>query len=478
MKHSIKLLKLLFGIVVSSYTFAQTDKDLTGLWEGNLVINPSVELPIVFKFTINDEGNYECKMDSPSQSTKDIPTESVTLRDDSIIVDVKVVAGTYAGKIAWEDSEITGKWTQGGQSFDLVVKKVDKITEINRPQEPKEPFPYNSEDVFFENKTDKIFLAGTLTFPKEGTNFPAAILISGSGPQNRDEELLGHKPFLVLSDHLTRNGYAVLRFDDRGVAESEGDFKTATSEDFARDVLAAVEYLETRKEINHNKIGLIGHSEGGIIAPMAAVQNDDIAFIVLLSGTGLPGEEILLLQSRLIAEAVGTPEEDIKSSLEFSSVIYEAIKTSGDFVVAEKRIKEHFWREYMEMTDEEKQKIGNPEIFLDMQLRVALSPWFKFFLTYDPAPTLEKVKCPVLAIIGEKDLQVPPKENLPAIEEALRKGGNKNYTVKELPGLNHLFQSADTGSPLEYGKIEETISPLALDTITDWLNEVIKTDNK
>lgn len=478
MKHSLKLLTLLFSILVSSYTYTQTEKDLTGIWEGNLIINPSVELPIVFKFTINDEGSYECKMDSPSQSAKDIPTESVTLIDDSVIVDVKVVAGNYSGKINWEALEITGKWTQGGQSFDLIVKKVDKITELIRPQEPKEPFLYSSEDVFFENKTDKIFLAGTLTYPKEGNNFPAAVLISGSGPQNRDEELLGHKPFLVLSDHLTRNGYAVLRFDDRGVAESEGDFKTATSEDFARDVLSAVEYLKSRKEINHSKIGLIGHSEGGIIAPMAAVQNDEIAFIVLLAGTGLPGEDILYLQSRLIAEAAGTPEEDINERLEFSSVIYEAVKTSGDFVVAEKRIKEHFWHEYMEMTDEEKQKIGDPEIFLDMQLRVALSPWFKFFLTYDPAPALEKVKCPVLAIIGELDLQVPPKENLPVIEKALKKGGNKNYTVKELSGLNHLFQTAETGSPLEYGKIEETMSPFALDTVTDWLNELIRTNNK
>ncbi|MBS4033235.1 MAG: alpha/beta hydrolase [Ignavibacterium sp.] len=465
---------ILFFSLFQLNILAQSGNELTGIWEGNLVINPSVELPIVFRFEMTDEGGYECKMDSPSQSAKDIPTESVTFIDDSVIVDVKVVAGSFAGKIDWNASEITGKWSQSGQSFDLVIKKVEKVTEINRPQEPKEPFPYISENVFFENKTEKIFLAGTLTYPNEGSNFPTAVLISGSGPQNRDEELLGHKPFLVLSDHLTRNGFAVLRFDDRGVAESEGDFSSATSEDFAKDVLAAVEYLKTRNEIDHTKIGLIGHSEGGIIAPMAANQNDEIAFIVLLAGTGLPGEEILYLQSRLIEEAGGTAEEDIQKSLEFSSVIYDAIKNSGDLVVAEKRIKEHFWREYKEMTDEDKQKIGDPELFLDMQLRVALTPWFKFFLTYDPAPALEKIKCPVLAIIGEKDLQVPPKENLPAIEESLKRGGNKNFTVKELPGLNHLFQAAETGSPLEYGKIEETMSPAALDTITKWLHENIK----
>ena len=474
MKNLVRCLTILSILFMQCSLFAQKEIDISGIWEGNLVINPSVELPIVFRFEMNDDGGYECKMDSPSQGAKDIPTESVTLISDSVIVDVKVVNGSFEGLINWEISKIIGKWNQGGQSFDLTINKVEKATTLNRPQEPKEPFPYNSENIFFENKNDKIFLAGTLTFPKEGKNFPAAVLISGSGPQNRDEELLGHKPFLVLSDHLTRNGYAVLRFDDRGVDESEGDFKSATTEDFAKDVLAAVEFLKTRNEIDHSKIGLIGHSEGGVIAPMAAVQNDEIAFIVLLAGTGLSGEEILYLQSRLIAEAAGTPEDDIKRSLEFSSVIYDAIKRSGDFVVAEKRIKEHFWREFTEMTEEEKQKIGDPEIFLDMQLRVALTPWFKFFLAYDPALALEKVKCPVLAIIGEKDLQVPPKENLPPIEEALKKGGNKNFTVKELPGLNHLFQTAETGSPVEYGKIEETMSPLALDTVTDWLQENIK----
>ena len=475
MKRFIKLFAVVISfLLIQLNVSAQTKKDLTGIWEGNLVINQTVELPIVFKFVKDDEGNYECKMDSPSQGAKDIPTESVTLIDDSIIVDVKVIAGSYNGVIDWETELITGKWNQGGQSFDLVINKVDEATSINRPQEPKEPFSYISEDVYFENVQDSITLAGTFTYPMEGSNFAVAILISGSGPQNRNEELLGHKPFLVLSDHLTENGYAVLRFDDRGVVESEGDFQSATTEDFSKDVLAGIEYLKSRKEIDMKKIGLIGHSEGGLIAPMAAVQNDDVAFIVLMAGPGLTGEEILLLQSRLIEEASGTPAEEIKKNLEFSSKIYQEIKNTDDMGMAEKNIKEFFWKEYMEMTEEEKEKIGDPETFLNMQLRVALTPWFKYFLEYDPAPTLEKVKCPVLAIIGEKDLQVPPKENLSAIEAALKKGGNKDFTLKELNGLNHLFQTAETGSPLEYAKIEETFSPVALDIITNWLNETTK----
>ncbi len=245
MKRFIKLFAVVISfLLIQLNVSAQTKKDLTGIWEGNLVINQTVELPIVFKFVKDDEGNYECKMDSPSQGAKDIPTESVTLIDDSIIVDVKVIAGSYNGVIDWETELITGKWNQGGQSFDLVINKVDEATSINRPQEPKEPFSYISEDVYFENVQDSITLAGTFTYPMEGSNFAVAILISGSGPQNRNEELLGHKPFLVLSDHLTKNGYAVLRFDDRGVAESEGDFQSATTEDFSKDVLAGIEYLK------------------------------------------------------------------------------------------------------------------------------------------------------------------------------------------------------------------------------------------
>ncbi|MBK6914949.1 MAG: hypothetical protein IPH11_15300 [Ignavibacteriales bacterium] len=232
MKYLFRILTIIICILHYNL-FAQQENDLSGIWEGNLIISAAVEMPIVFKFEKNDESGYECKMDSPSQGAKDIPIESVTLINDSVLVDVKVIAAIFSGEVNWENLEIIGKWSQGGQSFDLTVKKVEKATTLNRPQEPKEPLPYNSENIFFENKTDKIFLAGTLTFPKEGQNFPAAVLISGSGPQNRDEELMGHKPFLVLSDHLTRNGYAVLRFDDRGVAESEGDFRSATTEVFA-----------------------------------------------------------------------------------------------------------------------------------------------------------------------------------------------------------------------------------------------------
>ncbi|HEX9253231.1 MAG TPA: prolyl oligopeptidase family serine peptidase, partial [Ignavibacteriaceae bacterium] len=246
------------------------------------------------------------------------------------------------------------------------------------------------------------------------------------------------------------------------------------SEDFARDVLSAVEFLKARKEIDKTKIGLIGHSEGGIIAPLAAVQSSDVAFIVMMAGLGIPGDSILFLQGTLIQKAEGTSEEEIQKSIKLQREIFSIIKNNNDDEKIDKELKEKFYAEYAAMTEEEKSKLGDPEVFVNMQIKTIASPWFKYFLRFDPAPVLEKVKCPVLAINGEKDLQVPPKENLSAIESALKKGGNQNFEVKMLPGLNHLFQTTTTGKISEYGKIEETISPLALDTMLEWIKKVTK----
>ncbi len=255
------------------------------------------------------------------------------------------------------------------------------------------------------------------------------------------------------------------------MGKSTGDFSKATSEDFATDVLTGIEYLKARKEINPKQIGLVGHSEGGLIAPMVAVKSPDVAFIVLMAGTGLTGEEILYLQGTLISRAMGVSEEDIIKRRQFNEKIFSVLKEEGDSGIAEKRLRQMLMENWEKMSDEEKEQIGDSEMFLEAQLQSLLSPWLKFFLTYDPKPTLSKVKCPVLAINGEKDLQVPPKENLSAIEETLKVGGNQNYTIKELPGLNHLFQTTQTGLPSEYAMIEETVSPMALKIIGDWILE-------
>ena len=465
------LMSLAFTMILSTKTFSQND-DLTGIWQGALKVS-GIQLRIVFNISRSEDGSYKATMDSPDQGAKDIPVEKVTLTENKLKIEMPALRGEYNGTVGIEGTRIEGTWTQSGQNFPLDLEKADKPIVINRPQEPIEPFPYNSEDVTYENKIAGNTLAGTFTFPKSGGPFPAVILITGSGPQNRNEELLGHKPFLVLSDYLTRQGIAVLRFDDRGIGKSTGDFKSATSKDFATDVLAGIEYLNTRKEVNKKEIGLIGHSEGGLIAPMVAVQSPEVAYIVLMAGPGLPGDQILLMQSALISKAGGESDADIEKSEKVNKKIYNILKTEPDSVKAHREITDIFKTYYNSLSEKDKKKAGDENTALQMLNRVE-SPWFKLFLKYDPRPTLEKVTCPVLAINGEKDLQVPPKEDLSAIKEALTKGGNKNFRTVELKGLNHLFQTSKTGAPAEYSTIDETIAPLALKTMADWILKITK----
>lgn len=339
----------------------------------------------------------------------------------------------------------------------------------NRPQEPQKPYPYYSEDVRFKNKQAGIHLAGTLTLPNKKGIFPAVVLITGSGPQNRNEELAGHKPFLVLSDYLTRNGIAVLRYDDRGTAMSEGYFNSATSEDLASDVESAVAYLKTRKEIDSRKIGLIGHSEGGLIAPLVATQSKDISFIVMLGGPGIPGDKILLIQQKLIAEASGVSKKEIKGTEKINKMIFDLVKKSSDIELLKTDLRYNLQKFLNENPNFKKPDHMTSDEFIHLQVETYATPWMQYFIKYNPVNTLKKVKIPVLALNGEKDLQITPKENLNAIKKAFRKARNRNITIMELPDLNHLFQESDTGAPQEYKKIEQTYSPTALKEILHWI---------
>ncbi|MDR2127278.1 MAG: lysophospholipase [Prevotellaceae bacterium] len=339
------------------------------------------------------------------------------------------------------------------------------------------PETYYSEDVKFINEKENFTLAGTLTLPyKEGV-FPAAILISGSGAQNRDEEIMGHKPFLVLADHLTRNGIAVLRFDDRGFGESEGGRQDVTTENFADDVEAAVNYLFSRSEIDKTKTGLIGHSEGGIIAPMLAAKSNNIAFIVLLAGPGIQLKDLLLMQTALISKAMGTSDSIIEQSTAVNKQLYEiACNIDNSEERAEKATE--YIKTYLSKLPPEQKGGATDEEIISKALKEINNPWIVYFLRYNPAAALEKVKCPVLALNGNKDLQVTSKENLDGIKKALEKGGNKDFTIKELDGLNHLFQKCNTGSPAEYATIKQTFSPVAMREISDWiLNKVTLSEN-
>ena len=457
---SILLITLLISISLSA-------QDITGQWNGALKVQ-GTQLRLVFNVTKTDNG-ISSTMDSPDQGAKGIPTTTTSFENSILKITIASAKIEYEGTLG-QDNVIVGTFKQGGQSFpmNLSKEKIEK-EKLLRPQEPIKPYPYYSEDITFENKKVGINLAGTLTLPTKDGVFPVVILISGSGPQNRDEELLGHKPFLVLSDFLTKNGVAVLRYDDRGTALSKGDFKTATSADFATDVESAITYLKTRKEINKNKIGLMGHSEGGLIAPLVASKSKDVAFIVLLAGTGIQGDQILLLQQKLIGKASGVSDEDLQKSELENRKVFDIVNKSTNLEKLNIDLTDFIKQTLKDNPNAEKPEGMSDDDFVKLQVKQISTPWMQYFIKYNPIPALEKVKCPVLAINGEKDLQVPPKENLEAIKKALTKGGNKRITIKEFPNLNHLFQECKTGSPDEYATIEQTFSPIALTEILKWL---------
>ena len=361
--------------------------------------------------------------------------------------------------------------------------------EAQRPQDPQRPYPYAEEVLFFDNpRAPGVRLAATLTMPRGEGPFAAAVLVSGSGQQDRNEALEGHRPFLVLADYLTRRGLAVLRYDDRGSFQSTGDFINATTEDLATDALAAVEYLAARPEIDPGRVGVIGHSEGGLVAPMVAVQSEAVAFIVLLAGPGMVGEELMYLQQSLLLASLGADEASVAFVQARTERFYAVLKTENDRGLAEAAIR-RIWDEYLDgeivpeniddadkarvlaelaaLSDADKAQITRAN--LPPLLRELNRPWWPFFLAYDPRPTLSRVRVPVLAINGDKDLQVPAAPNLEGIAAALEEGGNPDFQTVSLPGLNHLFQTAETGAIEEYAQIEETFAPEALELVGDWV---------
>lgn len=464
-----KFSSLFLLLVLVTVSHAQ---NIAGDWNGILKIQ-STQLRLVLHIGKTDSG-YSATMDSPDQNARGIPITMTSFESPVLTFSIANAGISFQGSLD-KDEKIAGIFTQGGQSTPLILSKNAVEKEVaRRPQEPAKPYPYYAEDVSFENAKDKITLAGTLTLPQKEGNFPAVILITGTGPQNRDEELMGHKPFLVWSDYLTRNGIAVLRFDDRGTYASTGNFSSATSSDFATDVESALAYLETRKEINAKKIGLMGHSEGGLIAPMVASRNKEVAFIVLLAGPGVPGDQLLLLQTRDLAKASGVSSEILDQASKLNKELYEIVKTTKDSAEKVRKLSATLKQAIVDNPAFKKPDGMSEAAFIQPQLQQLTNPWIADFIRSDPAVFLEKVRCPVLAINGSKDLQVSAKENLQGIETALKKGGNKKFVVKEIDGLNHLFQECKTGLPNEYGQIEQTVSPLAMDAVLTWLKGQLK----
>jgi uncharacterized protein len=335
---------------------------------------------------------------------------------------------------------------------------------LNRPQEPKPPFSYYEEDVSYQNEKSGFTLAGTLTFPKSEGLFPCVVLISGSGSHDRNENIFGHKPFFVLADALTRRGIAVLRVDDRGVGGSTGSPEFATSLDFADDVVASVQYLKSRKEVNDQQIGLVGHSEGGMIAPLVALEDKDVAFLVLMAAPGIKGEEILYAQGKKIIQLMDLPQDVAENEISLQKALLSILKTEDDYEKSK-----YFLIKAME--ESRGRELVPQEIAAISSMN---SPWYRYFIYHDSSKVLEKIKIPVLAINGSLDCQVLPEQNLQAIERALKQASNQDFSIVELPSLNHLFQTCTTGSIEEYAQIEETISPTVLKLIGDWILERTK----
>lgn len=442
-----------------------------GIWQGSISLN-GFEMRLVFNLS-SENNEVKGTMSSIDQNANNIPISRGRSENNNLRIEIQSVGGVFTGKLSSDGSEIEGEWKQGGQKIPLKLLRLDQAPDLARPQDPKKPYPYSEEELVFLNPRANIELAGTLTIPKTKGPHPTVVLISGSGPQDRDESLMGHRPFLVLADHLTRNGIAVLRFDDRGTAKSQGDFSTALTTDFADDVLAAVEFLKTRDEVDSKQIGLVGHSEGGLIAPIVAADSEDIAFLVLLAGVGVPMDELLARQSADMMRVMGATPDIIKEQMAVQKRIFNLVLNNSEDSDLHESLRTIMKESLKDFTPEQIKAMGISEAHINSQIQVVTSPWFKKLLTIDPAPYLEKVDVPVLAINGTKDVQVAYKENLEGIETALKSGGNSNVKIKAFENLNHLFQKSKTGAVSEYGLIEETFNEDALNEVSNWIRRVV-----
>jgi len=462
-----------FTITLAYLLFSMSSiaQDLPGTWHGVAVAPDNREITFVFNINEQDQG-YNTTMSVPTFNVEGISIQKTTLKEDSLHIDGSNLGMNYKGKWNSEIMSFEGVYTEGQIHLKLNLSKGNpEITKLSRPQEPSRPYAYYEEEVSFSNSEDKISLAGTFTRPQTAGKYPAVILISGSGKHDRNASMMTHRPFLVLSDYLTQKGFAVLRYDDRGYGQSSGDFDVATTADFAKDVLSALAYLKTRSDVDQNAIGLVGHSEGGIVAPLAANQSDDVAFIVSLAATGLPGNEIAVAQSKNLRPFPVPDETSFKANVRKALEIVVSDKESEE----KRTLLESHNKSYLEpilkslgATEE------NISKFIANETQSLLKPWNTYFYKYDPAMEFEKLTIPILAINGAKDIQVDAHTNQNAIRQALEKGNNSNYSIVLLDDHNHLLQVCETGEIREYKEIAQTTSPEVLELISNWISDVTK----
>lgn len=434
-------------------------QSLKGTWSGKLNFGPS-SLNVVLHINQDKDGKYQCMFDSPDQGAKGIPARIAFLSEDSLSVYIMSLVASYQGKL--KDGELRGKFSQMGTSLDLSL--VPGEIQLNRPQTPKPPYDYLTEEVTFTNAEDQTLLAGTLTYPlgyepKAKKRIPVVIMVSGSGLQNRDEEIFHHQPFLVIADYLAKHGIASLRYDDRGVGQSKGDVANATTYHYMKDALSGINYLRSLNKFG--KVGIIGHSEGGTIAFMLA-GDKKVDFVVSLAGTSVKGDVVLYEQNKAILLGAAVPEDVVN---DYCNTLQGLLQYTVDHPQIDQP-------ETVVARIVEERHVQLPEVMKSNLVAVlqTMNPWMRYFVGYDPLDAIKKIKCPVFAVNGSKDQQVIAATNLEALQKNLPK--NNRHYIHEYPDLNHLFQHCSTGSAAEYETIEETFSMEVLKDLAEWISKI------
>lgn len=463
------------SLLFSFKTFGQSEyQKIEGSWQG-FILNEKDTFVLVFD--VNSESKTPVLMTFPDVAMKDIRPQGLRFANDTFRLSVSSLAARIQ-LVYMNENKMEGFWiaTSSRDTLSLQMQKTNHPLRIHRPQTPKEPFPYSSEIITIQNKKAKVSIEGTLTLPQGEGPFSCVILISGSGPQDRNSEILMHPSFWVIADYLTRHGIAVFRYDERGVGKSTGNFSASTSYDFADDLLIVFRNLQKNKKLNKNQIGVAGHSEGGLVGAMVAAKNKNISFYISLAGPAVRGSEILLEQSKQLFIVSGKEKEYVEFEYAFRKKIFDLFHSISDSRKFAEAMRDYFEKSMVEIGEEKSKEHNISKAFAEMWIMQLSSPWMKEFMSIEPANYLKKIKCPVLVMLGEKDFQVPYYQNLPVYEKVFSESKHPNYTLLKILQLNHLFQTANTGSISEYGRIEETFSPIALEAMKDWILKTTKTN--
>ena len=467
-------------ILVGFQSLFCISQDVLHKWSG--VLNAGGQkIELRLNLIQNADKTYSSNWDIPAQKVKGLASSKTELLNNQLSVEIKMIGASYSGSLNMSGDKVDGAWSQSGMSFPLnmgTVKEGQEEKIFIKPQTPKPPFAYNVKDFVYEGNETKLSYGATLTYPKEDKKFPLIILITGSGRQDRDETIFDHKPFAVIADYLTKKGYAVLRVDDRGAGKSTGDFSNSTTADFAQDVEEHIRYAKNLPMIDTTQIGLLGHSEGGLIAPMVAVRNKSVSFVILLAGPGVEIGELMAMQNEMVLKSAGISQEAINTYIPLYKNLMKTIVSINSIQDANAKAIE-IVKNWYSNTDKNLVKAttnisseSDINKFATTMSETLSTKWWKYFASYNPQIALQKLKCPVLAINGSSDIQVPADANLKAIELGLKKAGNKKGTTMKFDNLNHLFQKCSKCTVQEYGELENTIEPEVLEYIYNWLTKI------